>query len=392
ARADLVLADVRVERSEDDDVHARRGDLALAPAGRPADLVHDVADDGGSLAHDSELPGDREGSRVHGRRLRDETLVRRDARGPLAVRSVAVPAQVARQAERALHRVPRRVRDLRADQVAIRDARLVVLRPRDLALHVRAMGIHDEAVDPGPDRVEAQGAEVDAEGDLDATFDRTDLVPQRRGRDERLQPHEVHGRPRDAQLDEPGLDHARGEGAPIDADLEPVRRLVDVREEDPADVEQAPHARVPGRDLTEQLAQGPPGARDDRQTHRCGLDDRHRAHDEHADDGQGEEDPREPSKSYHLPTLGRAKNFRYMTVTLSIEGIERHRGETVGEEGSIIVVVLRGRNAPWNPPGDMRDEPSPAGWRFPDPSFIGMRPSPTRRDRRSSRASASSWP
>src|SRR5207247_5320309 len=72
------------------------------------------------------------------------------------------------------------------------------------------------------------------------------------------------------------------------------------------------------RDLTEQPAQGPPGARDDRQTHRCGLDDRHRAHDEHADDGQGEEDPREPSKSYHLPTLGRAKNFRYMTVTLSI--------------------------------------------------------------------------
>src|SRR6059058_3948997 len=249
-----------------------------------------------------------------------------------------------------------------------------------------------------------------------------------------------------------GLDHARGEGAPIDADLEPVRGLVDVREEDPADVEQAPHARVPGgelpepvrrrqdadassrierrsedgldrrhggrlsrrirqvddpraplpvhpaelrdlrRDLTEQLAQGPPGARDDRQTHRCGLDDRHRAHDEHADDGQGEEDPREPSKSYHLPTLGRAKNFRYMTVTLSIEGIERHRGETVGEKGSIIVVVLRGRNALWNPPGDMRDEPSPAGWRFPDSSFIGMRPSPTRRDRRSSRASASSWP
>src|SRR5205814_6071245 len=94
-------------------------------------------------------------------------------------------------------------------------------------------------------------AEVDAEGDLDAAFDRTDLVPQRRGRDERLQPHEVHGRPRDAQLDEPGLDHARGEGAPIDADLEPVRRLVDVREEDPADVEQAPHARVPGGELPE---------------------------------------------------------------------------------------------------------------------------------------------
>jgi len=34
-----------------------------------------------------------------------------------------------------------------------------------------------------------------------------------------------------------------------------------------------------------------------------------------------------------------------MTVTLSIEGIERHRGETVGEEGSIIVVVFGEKRA-----------------------------------------------
>src|SRR5204862_6100633 len=131
------------------------------------------------------------------------------------------------------------------------DARLRVRGPRALASHVRAMGIPDEAVDRGPDRVEAQGAEVDAEGDLDAAFDRTALVPQRRGRDERLQPHEVHGRPRDAQPAEPGLAHARGEGAPIDADLEPATRLVAARGEDPADVEQASRARLPGGERPE---------------------------------------------------------------------------------------------------------------------------------------------
>src|SRR5438552_8310199 len=112
--ADLVLAEVRGEGPQDEDVHTRRRDLALGPAGRATDLIHDVPDDRRAFADDTELAGDREGPRIHAGRLRDEPLVRGDRSIALAVRAVTVPAQVVRQANRTLHRIPRRVRDLLA--------------------------------------------------------------------------------------------------------------------------------------------------------------------------------------------------------------------------------------------------------------------------------------
>src|SRR5947199_4339782 len=103
ARADDVLAQISIEGSEDEDVHTRRRDLTRGPPGRPAHLVNGRTHDRRAFADDPELARDRERSAVHPGRPGDEPLVCGDGPVPLAVRAVAIPAQVADQADRTLH-------------------------------------------------------------------------------------------------------------------------------------------------------------------------------------------------------------------------------------------------------------------------------------------------
>jgi hypothetical protein len=142
-----------------------------------------------------------------------------------------------------------RIGDLRADGAAARLA-LDVAHAVDLAAHAGAVPVDHEAEVVAAEGVEAEGADEDSvEEDLRAARDRPQLVAQP---DQLLDPRGVleHDRlARHVRREEPQLQpfavQALGAGSGVDADHDPVARLVGVQGDDPRQGEEGAQLQTP---------------------------------------------------------------------------------------------------------------------------------------------------
>src|SRR5688572_14587361 len=226
------LAELSDVRARHGGVGAGPGDLPLRPAGRAADLVDDGSgrEAGGRvvLTADGEDAADGERAVIGPGRLEDVATVGGDAARVQRARGIAVPALLAPRACAAAE--VRRVGDLRRDHPRRdRARRLVVLRPLDAALRVRAVRVGDERAAAAVIDVEAHRAEVLPEVELNAGLRRTEHVAQRGHLVDRLRHlHRVRGG-RDAEAGE-GNSNPRDRMLVLDAEDELVRALVVIGE------------------------------------------------------------------------------------------------------------------------------------------------------------------